>query len=65
MLLANHVNIFYMGLCVSGVSHIKYTYIIGQEYSYAVLPNHASLSLEKLAAATVECTLNITTNLIR
>ena len=44
VLLANYVNAFYMKLCVSGESHVKYTYIIGQEHSHAVLPDHASLS---------------------
>ena len=29
VLSANHVNIFYMGLCVSGGSHKKYTNMIG------------------------------------
>ena len=41
---ANHVKAFYMGLCISGGSHIKYSYIIGREHSYVVLPDHANLS---------------------
>ena len=44
VLLANYVSAFFMGLCVSDGSHIKYTYMIGRNYSHVVLSNHASLS---------------------
>ena len=44
MLLVNHVSIFYMRLCVSSGSHVKYTYMIGQEHSHVVFPDHAKLS---------------------
>ena len=33
----NHINVFYMELCVSGGSHIKYTYMIDCEYNHIVL----------------------------
>ena len=44
---ANHVSAFCMRLCVSGGSYVKYTYMIGQDHSYVVLPNHGSVSLVK------------------
>ena len=37
VLLANHVSTFCIGLCVSGGSYTKYTYMIGREYSHVVL----------------------------
>ena len=40
----NHVSVFCMELCVSSRSYIKYIYMIGQEHSHVMLPNHASLS---------------------
>ena len=41
---ANHVSAFYIGLYVSGGSHIKYIYMISQEHSHMVLPDYTSLS---------------------
>ena len=41
----NHIGVFYIGLCVSGGSHIKCTYMIGREHSHVVLPDHARISL--------------------
>ena len=40
----NHVGAFYIGLCVSGGSYVKCSYMIGREYSHVVLPDHASIS---------------------
>ena len=44
VLLTNHVSAFYMGLCVSGGSYVKYTYMIGREHNHVMLSDHASLS---------------------
>ena len=44
VLLVNHVNTFYIELCVSNGSHIKYTYMISQKHNHIMLPNYASLS---------------------
>ena len=40
----NYVSVFCMGLCVSGGSHTKCTYMIGWEHSHVVLPDYASIS---------------------
>ena len=45
---ANHVNAFCMGLCVSGESYVKYTYMIGREHNHVILPDDASFSLRKI-----------------
>ena len=42
---ANHMSIFYIELCISGGSYIKYTYMISWEHSHVVLQNRVSLSL--------------------
>ena len=44
VLLTNHISAFYMGLCNSGGFYIKYTYMIGREHNYVVLPDLESLS---------------------
>ena len=40
----NYVNVFYMGLCISGRSHKKYTYIIDWKHNHMVLQDHAKIS---------------------
>ena len=40
----NHVSTFYLGLYISGGSHIKYIYIIDWKYNYVVFSDHTSLS---------------------
>ena len=40
----NYVSTFCMELCVSGRSHVRYIYMIGQEHNHVVLLDHASLS---------------------
>ena len=44
----NYINAFYIGLYVSGVSHKKYTYLIGWEYSYVVLQDHKKISQSQM-----------------
>ena len=39
----NYISTFYMGLCISGRSHIKYTYMIDREYNHMVLPDYTNL----------------------
>ena len=46
----NHVNVFYMGLYVSGGSHQKYTYMIDWEYSHVVLQDHARISCKTIVS---------------
>ena len=41
---ANHVNVFYMGQCISGGSHKKYIYMIGWEHSHTVLQDRTRIS---------------------
>ena len=45
LLPVNHINAFYMGLCVSGGSHKKYTYMISWKYNHVMLQDHARISL--------------------
>ena len=44
VLSVNHVSEFCMRLCVSGWSHIKYTYMIDREHNHVVFSDHANLS---------------------
>ena len=44
VLLANYISAFCMELCISGGSHIKYTYMIGRKHNHIMLPDHTSLS---------------------
>ena len=41
---ANHVNVFCMRPTTNTQSHTKCTYMIDQEYSHEILPDHISLS---------------------
>ena len=41
---ANYVSVFYMGPTTNTQSYTKCTYMIDQEYSHVVLPDHISIS---------------------
>ena len=40
----NHINIFYMELCINDRSYIKCIYMIDREYSHVILSNYTSIS---------------------
>ena len=59
---ANHVNIFYMGLCVNSGSHIKYTYMINpgaQLYGTPEPCKYFSVEVTCFATNRLPCTLKL------
>ena len=40
----NYVSAFCMELCINGMFHVKYTYMIDREHSHMIFPDHTSFS---------------------
>ena len=44
VLSVNYVSAFCMELCINGMFHVKYTYMIDREHSHMIFPDHTNFS---------------------